>query len=247
VLLIPHPDFANHNGGQLQFGPDGDLYIGTGDGGDAGDSADNARHLNVLLGKLLRIDPRRHRRRAYTVPRDNPFVDRPGARPEIYSYGLRNPWRFSFDPATEAVAIGDVGQNSFEEVDYTTMAQTKGANFGWPQYEGDAIYDDSRPDPNPRPPKPAFPIMTYAHSGGCAVVGGYVVRAPDLPSLAGRYLYTDLCHGDIRSFVPSPHKARGNKTTGLAVRSPSSFGEGYRGRIYIASLSGPVYRLTQKR
>jgi glucose/arabinose dehydrogenase len=243
VLVIPHPVDANHNGGQLQFGSDHLLYVGTGDGGCVDDCHDNARHLNVLLGKILRINPAKRRHRAYTVPSTNPYVGRRG-RDEIYSYGLRNPWRFSFNSANGNLAIGDVGQNRVEEIDYTTRNGAKGANFGWPQWEGDLINDPSRPGPDP----PRKPIFTYTHSArsACAVIGGYVVHARDLGSLRGRYLYTDLCNGDIRSLVPRVSGASGDADTGLAVSSPTSFGEGVGGRIYIASLDGPVYHLVDR-
>jgi glucose/arabinose dehydrogenase len=243
VLVLPHPGEANHNGGQLAFGPGGDLYIGTGDGGGSGDTKDNARRLSSLLGKILRIDPRKRGHRRYTVPPGNPFAGRQGARPEIYSYGLRNPWRFSFDRPDGTIAIGDVGQNREEEIDYTTIRQAKGANFGWPNYEGDLIYDSNRPDPNPNPPRPTFPIFTYTHFAGCAVIGGYVVRGAGLKRLRGRYLYSDLCTGEIRSLRPSPGGATKDRGTGLELRQPTSFGEDDRGRIYVASRAGPVYRL----
>jgi glucose/arabinose dehydrogenase len=234
VLVIPHPDASNHNGGQLQFGPEGDLYIATGDGGS---NSNTAAHLDVLLGKLLRIDPRKRHGHRYTVPSRNPYVGRRG-RNEIYAYGLRNPWRFSFDSASGRLAIGDVGEGSQEEVDYATRAAAKGANFGWPRWEGDQPHPG---DPGPDPP--TFPIFTYPHPYGCAVVGGYVVHDPGLPALAGRYVYTDLCHGDIRSFVPSLGGASDDESTGLQVNSPTSFGEGSGGRIYVASFGGGVFRL----
>jgi len=242
VLLIPHPAESNHNGGQLQFGPDGFLYIGTGDGGCADDCHDNARHLDVLLGKLLRIDPRRHGHHPYTVPRGNPYVGKPG-RDEIYSYGLRNPWRFSFDSANGDVAIGDVGQGAVEEVDYTTRGAAKAANFGWPEWEGDQLDDPGRPGPD----APTFPIFTYTHAatGGCAIIGGYVVHSASLGQLNGRYLYSDLCTGDIRSFIPDTGGASNDQDTGLGVSSTTSFGEGVGGRIYVASRDGPVYRLVE--
>jgi glucose/arabinose dehydrogenase len=245
VIVIPHPGHANHNGGQLQFGPDGYLYAGTGDGGGGGDVEDNARRLNVLLGKLLRIDPHRRAGSPYTVPATNPFVGRAGARPEIYSYGLRNPWRFSFNPQTGTLAIGDVGQFEREELNYTKIQRAKGANYGWPKWEGELLFDPSRPDPNLNPPSPVFPILTYSHAGGCAIVAGHVVHDPRLGWLRGRYLYTDLCNGVIRSVVAKPGGASGNRSTGLRVTNPSSFGEGDRGRVYVASLRGPVYRLRQ--
>jgi glucose/arabinose dehydrogenase len=243
VLLIPHPPDENHNGGQLQFGPDGRLYIGTGDGGCSNDCHDNARNLDVLLGKLLRIDPRRRNGHPYTVPRGNPFVGKPG-RDEIYSYGLRNPWRFSFDSANGNLALADVGQDQVEEVDYTARAGARSANFGWPEWEGNVRRDPSRPGPGP----PTPPIFTYTHSGtgGCAVIGGYVVHSRGLSSLNGRYLYSDLCNGDVRSFVPATGGATGDRSTGLHLSSPTSFGQGARGRIYVASQDGPVYKLVRK-
>lgn len=236
VLVIPHSDdTSNHNGGQLQFGPDGFLYIATGDGAS---NPGSATDLHGLQGKLLRIDPRRRDRRRYTVPSRNPYVGRPG-RNEIYSHGLRNPWRFSFDSANGRLSIGDVGANTREEVDYVTRAAAKGGNFGWPRWEGDQYHSGA---PGHGPPIP--PILAYPHSPGCAVVGGYVVRDPRLPTLAGRYLYSDLCHGDIRSLVPSLGGASDDRSTGLNVSSPTSFGEDSRGRIYVASYGGAVYRVS---
>jgi glucose/arabinose dehydrogenase len=242
VLVIPHAGSPYHNGGQLQFGPDGYLYIGP---GDAGDGGYNARHLNVLLGKLLRINPHRQPHRPYAVPRSNPFVGRPGDRPEIYAYGLRNPFRFSFNPQANALAIADVGQSAHEEIDYVKVRKAKGANFGWPKWEGDSIFNSGLSDPNPNPPKPTFPIFTYSHSNGCAIVGGYVSHDPGLTSLRGRYVYTDLCSGIIRSLVPRQGHGSGDRTTGLHLSDPSGFGQGPTGRIYVASLDGPVYRITQ--
>src|SRR5215216_1798201 len=157
VIVVPHPDAGNHNGGQLQFGPDGYLYISTGDGGGGDDQFDNARHLNVLNGKLLRINPHQGGASPYTVPASNPYVGRAG-RDEIFSYGLRNPWRFSFDSANGNLAIGDVGQGAWEEIDYATLSRAKGSYFGWPTWEGRAAFDLSRPDPNPNHRPPIFPI-----------------------------------------------------------------------------------------
>jgi glucose/arabinose dehydrogenase len=240
VLTIPHRDFGNHNGGQLQFGPDGKLWLGTGDGGGGGDTLDNARNVNSLLGKLLRIDPT-SKKGPYGIPPDNPFVGRDGAD-EIYAYGLRNPWRFSFDSATGDLAIGDVGQNEVEEVDFLTRAAARGANFGWPQFEGNQPFDLSRPGPDP----PTAPIFTYSSgsgSGNCSVTGGYVVRDGSLPTLFGRYVYADLCAGQLRSFVPAPSGATDDKPLGPGVGTPTSFGEDNAGHIYVTSLDGPVYRL----
>ena len=205
--LLTIEDFAsNHNGGQLQFGPDGLLYIGTGDGGLEEDPHRTGQDLGSLLGKILRIDPDRDGKSPYRIPADNPFAHRPRARPEIYAYGLRNPWRFSFDRATGALAIGDVGQSSFEEVDYVANGQGAGANFGWSAYEGDARFNEDQTAPGMVPP-----VLTYDHDRGCSVTGGYVVRDRALPALYGRYLYGDYCTGELRSFIPSTSEARDDR------------------------------------
>jgi glucose/arabinose dehydrogenase len=232
-------DFAsNHNGGLLLFGPDGQMYIGTGDGGIGDDVRRQAQDLGSPLGKLLRIDPRQAGGRPYSVPEDNPFAGRAGARPEIYSYGLRNPWRFSFDRETDALTIADVGQNEFEEVDYTEAGQARGANFGWSAFEGDQRFNQ---DVDPAGAVP--PIYVYGHDRGCSITGGYVVRDPSLPSLAGRYVYGDYCEGELHSFVPAVSGARGDRSLGLKVDSLDSFGEDQAGHVYAVSQDGPVYRL----
>ncbi len=248
VLVINHRQASNHNGGQLQFGPDGMLYIGTGDGGGSGDGFDNARHPGNLLGKLLRIDPRPPKpgsgapRLPYRIPADNPYggAGNSGAD-EVYAYGLRNPWRFSFDG--NLLAIGDVGQGSIEEVDVIGVGNARGANFGWPQYEGTRLFDEDRPGADP----PVFPVHEYTHNeGGCTVTGGYVVHDPGLPALEGRYIYADFCIGELRSFgLSGTQGAVGDASLGLSVPQISSFGEGVRGQIYALSLDGPVYRLEQ--
>jgi glucose/arabinose dehydrogenase len=246
VITIPHPTNANHNGGQMQFLGD-DLYFGTGDGGAGGDPPNNAQNKDVLLGKLLRIDPLPAAGKPYTVPATNPFVGG-GGRPEIYSYGLRNPFRFSFDSVTNPqeprIAIGDVGQNKFEEVDYTTVAAARGANFGWDAIEGYAPYeeeDSGTPDPGGT----TKPILAYPHSrgGSCSVIGGYVVADRSLPSLYGRYLYADYCEGQLRVLTPHLRRASDDHKLGLAVPSPTSFGEDDAHHLYVASQDGPVYRL----
>jgi hypothetical protein len=232
-------DFApNHNGGLLLFGPDGALYVGTGDGGLFGDPERNGQDLGSLFGKILRIDPRPSGVRAYAIPSDNPFADRAGARPEIYAYGLRNPWRFSFDPFTGALAIGDVGQSSFEEIDYVAAAASAGANFGWSAFEGDEPYNRDQSAPGHVPP-----VLTYGRGAGCSVIGGYVVRDRALRTLYGRYLYGDYCSGELRSFVPRGGRARDDRPLGLSVPSLSSFGEDADGHLYVTSLDGPVFRL----
>jgi glucose/arabinose dehydrogenase len=238
VLRVDQP-FPNHNGGLILFGPDDLLYVGLGDGGSEGDPDRTGQDLGTLLGKILRIDPRAAGRRPYSVPASNPFVDRPGARPEIYSYGLRNPWRFSFDRLTEALSIGDVGQNRFEEVDLVARGAGRGANFGWSAYEGFARFNSDQTAPDAVPP-----ALAYSHDDGCSVTGGYVVRDTSLRSLYGRYLYGDYCAGELRSFAAEPgRRATDDRPLGLDVPSLSSFGEDDAGRIYATSLDGPVYRL----
>jgi glucose/arabinose dehydrogenase len=244
VLQIPHRANSNHNGGQLQF-LGHLLYIATGDGGSAGDPPDNAQNRRVLLGKVLRIDPRNPRgKRSYSVPRSNPFVGRRG-RNEIFSFGLRNPFRFSFDRVTAKrprIVIGDVGQNAFEEVDYETLGSAAGANFGWDGFEGFAKFEP------PFPRHTQKPIFAYSHAahGGCAVIGGYVVRDRRLRSLYKRYLYSDNCDGTLRSFLPRLRRARGDRPLGLSLSAPTSFGEDNQGRVYVCSLEGPVYRLVPR-
>jgi glucose/arabinose dehydrogenase len=251
VIVIPHPGQANHNGGQLQFGRDGLLYAGTGDGGGAGDPHENAQNKHTLLGKLLRIDPHKHGRKHYRAPRGNPFVGRAG-RNEIYALGLRNPFRFSFDG--RRILIGDVGQDNWEEVDFERHRALRGANFGWDHFEGDHPLHFPGDNEAPRP-KHRYrpPIFEYGHTaskcasaGGCAIIGGYVVRDSDLHSLRGRYLYADAYKGQLRSFVPHRRAGRQDRALGIHVAHPSSFGRGGHGRIYVASLDGPVYRLVHK-
>jgi glucose/arabinose dehydrogenase len=225
-LVLHMDDFAsNHNGGLLLFGPDGRLYIGTGDGGIADDPHRNGQNLHSLLGKILRIDD----------PGET------GARPQICNYGLRNPWRFSFDRKTGSLIIGDVGQNNVEEVDYVPADRVCGNNFGWSAFEGNDRFNQDQTAPNA-----VGPVLTYTHDqGGCSVTGGYVVRDPALTSLDGRYVYADFCTGDVRSFEPAMPRARDDRPLGLNVPSLSSFGEDNAGHIYVVSLEGPVYRLAQ--
>lgn len=236
VLRVPHPGATNHNGGQLQFGPDGLLYVATGDGGNLQPPGEPARRLGDLRGKTLRIDPRPQGASPYRIPPDNPFVGRPG-RDEIFAYGLRNPWRFAFHG--NRILIGDVGQGQREEVNADRLADARGANYGWPQYEGDILFDDTRPGPHP----PAFPHFVYDHGGGrCAVIGGYVAPPRVLPEVGGRYLYGDLCTGEIRS-IALPPAAPDDRATGIVLPFLSSFGRGAGGRLYVAQISGEVWRL----
>jgi len=244
VLRMADPE-SNHNGGLLLFGPDGLLYVGTGDGGGGGDRhgrRGNAQNLGSLLGKILRIDPRPDGGRPYQVPDRNPFVDRPGARGEIYAYGLRNPWRFSFDRSTGDLAIGDVGQNEFEEIDFVRRGSGRGANFGWRPFEGNARYTPGEPAPGHVRPV----IVTRHADGNCSITGGVVVRDPRLAGLGGRYVFGDYCKGRILSARLSPGRARGLRRTSLKVPSLSSFGEDAQGRVYAVSLDGPVYGIVPR-
>ena len=241
VLRQDQP-YPNHNGGQLQFGPDGYLYIGLGDGGSGGDPHGNGQRLSTWLGKLLRIDPRRSGRRAYRVPRDNPFRGRRGARPEIWAYGLRNPWRFSFDRRTGALVLADVGQDRVEEVNHLSLRRSRGANFGWNAFEGRRRFSGARA------PGHVPPVLERTHaSGACSITGGYVVRDRSLRGLYGRYVYGDFCDPEIRSVRLRAGRASGDRPAGLRVERLSSFGEDARGRIYAASLEGGVWRLAPAR
>ena len=241
-VLVQADSESNHNGGQLQMGPDGYLYAGLGDGGGADDqhgARGNAQNLGTMLGKIIRIAPKAGG--GYRVPSRNPFVGRSGARPEVYAYGLRNPWRFSFDRRTSDIVIGDVGQNAIEEIDFRTKGTARGVNFGWRPWEG------RRRNFNESAPGAVFPQLTKTHSDGwCSITGGYVVRDRALGALYGRYVYGDYCKGELRSVKLSQSGARGDRALGLrTVSSLSSFGEDARGRVYVASLNGPVYRFAR--
>ncbi len=233
----------NHNGGLLLFGPGGHLYIGTGDGGGAGDrhgSRGNAQSLGSLLGKILRIDPRPSGGRAYSIPRSNPFVGRSGARGEIYAYGLRNPWRFSFDRRTGDLSIGDVGQGEVEEID--SVRSGRGKNFGWRPFEGRRRYT-----PGESASGHVRPVMQRFHDDGyCSITGGVVVRDRGVPGLYGRYVFGDFCVGRIESAKLGPGRATRQRRTRLRVPMLSSFGEDARGRVYATSLDGPVFRIAAR-
>jgi hypothetical protein len=226
VFSVDHPDNTNHNGGQLEFGPDGMLYAGTGDGGSGNDPPDNAQTLGTnRLGKLLRTDP----------------LSTSG-NPETYAYGLRNPFRFSFDRGTGDLVIGDVGQNAYEEVDFAPAGTAPGRNYGWRCREG------LHPTPGvtcpaPQPVNPVDPVLEKEHSstGFCAIIGGYVVRDTSVPELAGRYVYGDNCAAGIRS-VTLPG-ARDDAATGLSIAGLTSFGEDSCGHVYATSGGGAVYRI----
>lgn len=243
LMRVDQP-FPNHNGGLVLFGPDDKLYIGFGDGGSGGDPDRNGLDLSTLLGKILRIDPAPDGDRPYTVPADNPFADDPEARGEIFAYGLRNPWRFSFDPETRDLAIGDVGQDAFEEIDFVSFEQASGGNFGWSAFEGEERFNEDEPAEDAIPPA----LVASHEEGNCSITGGVVVRDPRLSGLAGRYVYGDLCRGELRSFEPAPESpARDDRPVGPEVPRLASFGTDNAGRVYVVSVDGAVFRLDPAR
>lgn len=252
VLTIPHPEEDNHNGGQLQFGPEGHLYISTGDGGGGNDELHNAQDLTSLLGKILRINPRQSGIQPYMIPPGNPFPTAlPSAARTIWSYGLRNPFRFSFDRLTGDITIGDVGQGEREEVDYAAAPGLgSGANYGWNCREG--LIAGPADDPECATLSIGDfldPVFEYPHSDpgggaahGCAIIGGYVVRDASLGDLYGRYLYGDFCTGQIRSLSLSGPLAS-DRYEGIQIANLNSFGEDSCGRLYAISGNGTVSRL----
>jgi glucose/arabinose dehydrogenase len=228
-------------GGHIAFGPDGMLYIGLGFGTAP---VSESQDLGSLRGKLLRLDPRPDEPVPYRIPPDNPYAaGQGGARPEIYASGLRNPWRFSFDRVTGDLAIGDVGESAFEEIDFVPRGRASGANFGWDRFEGNHRRRSGDP------PGYVPPVMTHARSEHfCAVIGGHVVRDRGLGRLYGRYLYGDLCTGQIRSAKLGPAHASSDRRESVRVDGGYlvSFGEDARGRIYVVRLAGQVYRLVRR-
>ena len=232
VLTVDQPA-ANHNGGQLAFGPDGFLYAGLGDGGRAGDPLGNGQNTQTLLGKMLRLDV--DHGQPYTVPASNPFAGDLGFRPEIWATGLRNPWRFSFDRATGDLYIADVGQDEYEEIDYQPAGSRGGENYGWSIMEGLHCY------PAGEACDPAgliLPVAEYDHSQGCSVTGGYVYRGQQFPSLDGTYLFGDYCSGRIWGLARDGQGQWRMAEVGRANVEPSSFGEDESGELYLADLQG---------
>ena len=223
-LLFVHQPYPNHNGGQLQFDAKGYLYVGMGDGGSAGDPENRAQNLKSRLGKLLRINP-----------------TRPGSAWQIVGYGLRNPWRFSFDRKTGNLWIGDVGQDHWEEVDYRHVARLgRLANYGWSRFEGRSVYDPSKP--YLRKGDAVSPVLVYSHASGCSITGGYVYRGSAVPAAQGRYFYGDYCSGTIWSFKAGNGRLSAPTVAGT-VGNLSSFGEDGNGELYATSLDGSLYRL----
>jgi glucose/arabinose dehydrogenase len=243
VIHVPHHR-SNHKGGQLQVGADGALYAGFGDGGAGGDPDENAQNLSRMLGKLIRIRPRANG--GYSIPADNPFRGRSGALPEIYAYGLRNPYRFSFDRRRGHLTIGDVGQNEIEEIDFVPgrsggRQPRGGYNFGWDTFEGREPYESGSA------PGHVAPVLQHSHDEGfCSITGGYVMRDRSLGNgWTGRYIYGDYCEGTLR-VAALRRPSASSRATGLHVDSLVSFGEDGRGRVYAVSLDGPVYRIGRR-
>jgi len=237
IIRILQP-FSNHNGGQLQFGPDGYLYIGMGDGGSGGDPDNRAQNLLDLLGKILRLDV--DRGLPHTIPADNPFLNRNDARPEIWASGLRNPWRFSFDRQSGDLFIGDVGQNAFEEIDFQPASSRGGENYGWRRMEGLHCFN---PSTNCNQGNLVLPILENAQAeGSCSVTGGYRYRGR-FSALQGLYIYGDYCSGKIWG---ASQQSDGRWTTTLLLQTSmniSTFGEDESGELYVADLGGNVHRL----
>ncbi len=241
VLTVKQP-YANHNGGDLVFGPDGMLYIGLGDGGDANDPQRRALDVSTLLGKMLRIDPRESPDgMPYSVPADNPYVGVDGARSEIWSIGLRNPWRYSFDRATGDLWIGDVGQGQWEEIDVALAADGggRGVSYGWSAFEGTHRFNDDQPADGQ-----TSPVWEYEHGdAGCSVTGGYVYRGSAIPALVGAYVFGDYCSGRIWAADPGPAGEIADVHELGKVGDLASFGEDAGGELYALSLRGEVSRL----
>jgi glucose/arabinose dehydrogenase len=241
VITVPHPTNSNHNGGQLNFGPsDGFLYAGTGDGGSGGDPPNNAQNTNVLLGKIIRLDVETGNPTTYTVPPTNPFVGRTGFRPEIWAYGVRNPWRFSFDRQTKDLYIADVGQGNYEEIDFQPAASTGGENYGWRIMEGFHCYPPGTTTCDQT--GLTLPVIEYDHSAGdCSVTGGYVYRGGAFPRMQGLYFYGDFCSGRIWGLrrVSSAWQSALLLDTSFQI---TAFGEDEAGNLYAASYgTGEVY------
>ncbi|GHJ34578.1 sorbosone dehydrogenase family protein [Streptomyces sp. TS71-3] len=237
TVLTQTQPFENHNGGDITFGPDGYLYIGLGDGGSGGDPQKNGQNLGTLLGKLLRIDP--SGAKPYAIPADNPFVGDPNAKGEIWAYGLRNPWRFSFDAGTGDLLIGDVGQDAWEEIDWAPAGSKGGENYGWSQMEGTHPFRGGTEPANHVPP-----IHEYDRTGlGCSVTGGYVYRGDAIPDLKGQYLFSDYCDGTIRTLKIEDGKVTGEGDLGVSGGEVISFVQDGHGELYTLDLGGSISRI----
>jgi glucose/arabinose dehydrogenase len=243
LLAVDQPQ-GNHNGGELDFGPDGLLYLGLGDGGGAGDSGSghaaggNGQSLDTMLGKILRVDPTPSGGRQYTVPPSNPFANG-GGLPEIWAYGLRNPWRFSWDRETGDMWIADVGQNAWEEIDFLPAGQGAGSNFGWNRLEGTHAFQGEAPR-EAVPPIFEYPLQG---SGACAAIGGYVYRGTNIPALRGAYVYSDYCDSTIRALVERGGAVADRRDLGAKASSVTAFGEDGDGELYVLSQGDGLQRV----
>ncbi len=247
-LLVVDQPFTNHNGGQLVIGPDGYLYIGLGDGGSSGDPGDNGQDPTTLLGSILRVDPEGVDPQdddgpAYAIPEGNPFGNAQTARPETWLYGVRNPWRFTFDRANGDLWVADVGQDAYEEITHLPanggFEAGRGANLGWNEMEGTHSFEGGE-----NPAGAALPVFEYGRDEGCSITGGYVYRGEEIPALAGVYLYADLCSPGIRGLQLDGDTVIDNRTWDLPVEQIYSFGQGDDGELYLLLGSGPVLKLT---
>ncbi|MFI7290695.1 PQQ-dependent sugar dehydrogenase [Streptomyces anulatus] len=237
TVLTQTQPYANHNGGDIKFGPDGYLYIAFGDGGSGGDPHGNGQKLDTLLGKLLRIDPSGGE--PYAIPADNPFVDDANAKDEIWAYGLRNPWRFSFDAGTGDLLIGDVGQSDWEEIDWAPADSEGGENYGWSSMEGTHPFRGGTEPANHVPP-----VHEYDRTGlGCSVTGGFVYRGDALPDLQGSYVFSDYCDGTLRTLQLENGEVTGVGDLGVSGGEVISFVEGGDGELYVLGSGGAVSRV----
>ncbi len=244
LLSVPDP-FRNHNGGLVAFGPDGYLYVGFGDGGASGDPEENAEDPSALLGKILRIDiDRPDAGQPYGIPADNPFADGVDGAPEVWAYGLRNPWRFSFDRETGDLWIADVGQNAREEVNVQSAESAGGENYGWDLMEGTACFEDAACEATAEDLDLVLPVAEYGRDLGISVTGGYVYRGEAVPELRGVYLFADFGTGLLWGLG---RDAAGEWVASEPVETginPSSFGEDAAGELYVTDLNGGLYRVT---
>lgn len=237
TVITQTQPYPNHNGGDIRFGPDGYLYIALGDGGSGGDPHGNGQNLDTLLGKMLRIDPQGGK--PYAIPRDNPFVNDPNAKDEIWAYGLRNPWRFSFDAHTGDLLIGDVGQSDWEEIDWAPAKSRGGENYGWSRMEGTHPFRGGT-----EPANHVRPVHEYDRTGlGCSVTGGYVYRGRAIPALKGQYVFSDYCDGTLRTLRMKNGKVTGESDLGVNGGEVISFVQGGDGELYVLAIGGSVSRI----
>jgi len=239
ILAVEQP-YSNHNGGDIELGPDGFLYVALGDGGSGGDPHGNGQDTGVLLGKILRIDPTRPAGgQEYGIPDDNPFADGRGGRPEVWIYGVRNPWRFTFDRATDDLWVADVGQNQWEEIDLLPAADGggRGANLGWNGMEGTHEFEGGNPDGG------VLPVFEYSHDEGCSVTGGVVYRGTAVAGLGGAYLFGDYCAGQLRALRVAGGEVTEEHAYDATVDDLVSFAEDADGEVYVLSLGGDIFRI----